>query len=198
MGACDQLGTVIARAASDDVANALSALGLERGRIGLVGSWPGIEQTWSALPDVIVEPTLSLSAHGDPVDLLEPLLETNSGWEIERLERAQAIADEAMRGFTETMADGVPLDYAVAEARRRAIRGGSEDTIFELTCGLDEWALWVYPNQPREAVFRDGDLVTLGLMNSYDGYWIQMPRTWILGGAQGGAAIGVRCGAPVA
>jgi Xaa-Pro aminopeptidase len=162
-----------------DVAAVLCELGLERSRIGLAGSWPGMEQTWAAVPDATLQPTLTPDG-----DLLEPLLATNSAWEIGRLERAQAIADDAMRGFMDTAADGTPLDHAVAEARFRAIRGGSEDTILELTCGLDEWALWVHPAQPRQAAFRAGDVVTLGLMNSYDGYWVQMPRTWVLGGAR--------------
>jgi Xaa-Pro dipeptidase len=165
-----------------DVAAVLIELGLERSRVGVTGSWPGMDQTWASLPGVAVEPTLSLGADGNPVDLLEPLLATNSPWELERLERAQAIADQAMLGFMQEAADGTPIDHAVALARYRAIRDGSEDTILEITCGLDEWALWVYPNQPRSAVFRTGDLVTLGLMNSYDGYWIQMPRTWTIGG----------------
>jgi Xaa-Pro aminopeptidase len=165
-----------------DVADVLADRGLSGATVGLTGSWPGMEQTWKALPDVTVVPTLTLDTGGAPVDLLEPLLATNSGWEIGRLERAQAGADDAMRAFMDAAADGAPIDHAVAEARHRAIRGGSEDTILELTSGLDEWALWVYPAQPRSARFLAGDLITIGLMNSYDGYWIQMPRTWILGG----------------
>jgi Xaa-Pro aminopeptidase len=165
-----------------DVAAVLCDRALARGRVGLAGSWPGIEQTWAALPDVAVEPTLRIDARGKPADLLEPLLATNSAWEIGRLERAQASADEAMRAFMAAAVDGAPIDHAVAEARHRAIRGGSEDTILELTCGLEEWALWVHPNQPRGARFHAGELVTIGLMNSYDGYWIQMPRTWVTAG----------------
>ena len=164
-----------------DVAGALRDLGLERARIGVAGSWPGIEQTLASLPGVRVQPTLTID-DGNPRDLLEPLLATNSAWEIGRLERAQAIADEAMTAFMEAASDGALIDHAVGEARSRAIREGSEDTIFEITCGLDDWALWVYPNQPRDAAFRTGDLITLGLMSSYDGYWVQMPRTWVLGG----------------
>lgn len=166
-----------------DVATALRESGLADGRIGLTGSWPGIEATLAALPGARFEPTLRIGDDGVPLDLLEPLLATNSRWEIGRLERAQAIADDAMRTFMEVVADGVSIDRAVAEVRYRTLLGGSEDTILEVTCGLDEWALWVAPNQPRNARYRSGDLVTLGLMNSYDGYWIQMPRSWIVGGA---------------
>ncbi|HTX07876.1 MAG TPA: M24 family metallopeptidase [Solirubrobacteraceae bacterium] len=168
-----------------DVAAVLADRGLEGSRVGLTGSWPGMEQTWAALPNVTVRPTLTMDGAGNPCDVLEPLLARNSPWEVDRLARAQAGADDAMRAFMDAAADGAPIDHAVAEARHRAIRAGCEDTILELTSGLDEWALWVYPAQPREAEFRTGDLVTIGLMNSYDGYWIQMPRTWIVGGAQG-------------
>jgi Xaa-Pro aminopeptidase len=165
-----------------DVARVLDHRGLARARIGVTGSWPGLEQTAALLPEARFEPTLAVNG-GAPVDLLEPLLATNSGWEIGRLERAQAIADEAMQAFMRAAADGALIDHAVAEARYLALRGGSEDTIMEITCGLDDWALWVTPSQPRDARFRRGDVVTLGLMNSFDGYWVQMPRTWVLGGA---------------
>jgi Xaa-Pro dipeptidase len=162
-----------------DVARVLAQRGLARARLGVAGSWPGLEQTAALVPEARFEPTLSI----ENGDLLEPLLATNSDWEIGRLERAQAIADDAMAAFMRTAVEGATIDHAVAEARYRALRAGSEDTIMEITCGLDDWALWVTPSQPRDARFRRGDLVTLGLMNSYDGYWIQMPRTWVLGGA---------------
>lgn len=168
-----------------DVAQVLEQRGLARARVGVTGSWPGLEETAALLPEARFEPTVRSENGGAPRDLLEPLLATNSRWEIGRLERAQAIADEAMEAYMRTAAEGATIDQAVAEARYRALRAGSEDTIMEVTCGLDEWALWVAPSQPRDARFRRGDVVTCGLMNSFDGYWIQMPRTWVLGGAGG-------------
>ena len=104
-----------------DVAAVLAERGLARGRVGLTGSWPGMEQTWAALPGVRVEPTLTIDVHGNPADLLEPLLATNSSWEIGRLERAQTIADEAMLAFMAAAVDGAPIDHAVAEARHRSV-----------------------------------------------------------------------------
>jgi Xaa-Pro aminopeptidase len=76
---------------------------------------------------------------------------------------------------------GVLIDEAMAEARYRALRGGSEDMVLETTCGTDEWSNWVAPTQARNARYRDGDLVTVSIGPAYQGYWIQLPRTWKLG-----------------
>ncbi|HUF98004.1 MAG TPA: M24 family metallopeptidase [Ilumatobacter sp.] len=165
-----------------DVARAIEDSGLAAARIGIVGGWPGFHDTLAALPKASFESTLTMDAAGNPIDMLWELVATNSAWEIGRLERAQASADDAMRAFMTTAQDGVPIAHALSAARAITTRDGSDDTLFEITCGTDPWALWIAPNQPPGACYRTGSLVTLGLMNSVDGYWIQMPRTWMIGG----------------
>jgi Xaa-Pro aminopeptidase len=163
-----------------DVAAVLRSSGLDDARIGVAGSWPGMDETTAALPRASFEPTFSVK-RGEPTDLLVHLLDRCSPWEIRKLERAQALADEAMRAVMETAQPGVLIDEAVAEARYRALRGGSEDMVLETTCGTDDWSVWVAPTQARNARYRDGDIVSVSIGPSYEGYWIQLPRTWKLG-----------------
>jgi Xaa-Pro aminopeptidase len=164
-----------------DVARTLRRSGLSDARIGLVGSWPGIEETLAQLPRARFEPTMRFGEDGELRDPLVELVTVNSAWEIARLERAQQIADDAMRAFMEAAQEGASIDHAVANARYETLRQGSEDTILEITFGTDPWSLWIAPNQSRRDRYNRGDLVTVSVTNSYEGYWMQMPRTWMIG-----------------
>ena len=164
-----------------DVAAVLEESGLAQARIGLVGSWPGHEATLARLPGARFEPTLSVGSEGEAVDLLAPLLATNSAWELRQLARSQAATEAAIRAFAAAARPGETLDRAVAEARYAAALAGAEDLVLELTSGTEPWALWIAPNQAPGARFRPGELVTVSAMASVEGYWVQVPRSWVLG-----------------
>jgi Xaa-Pro aminopeptidase len=167
---------------ASDVAQALKASGLERGRIGVSGTWTGYEETKAQLPNAHFESTVTKDANGRTKDLLESLIGANSPWEIRLLERAETAADATVNTFIKLAHAGATIQEATLEARIAGMRQGAEDIHFVGSVGVDPWTWGNWSHATPGAQFRKGALYSMELARcTVDGYTVQKARSFVVG-----------------
>lgn len=167
---------------ASDVAQALKASGLDRGRIGVSGTWTGFEETKAQLPNAHFESTVAKDASGRMKDLLEPLIGSNSPWEIKLLERAEAAAETTVNKFIELANAGATIQEATLEARIAGMRDGAEDIHFVGSVGVDPWTWGNWSHAAPGAQFRKGVIYSMELARcTVDGYTVQKARSFVVG-----------------
>jgi len=164
-----------------DVAQALKSSGLASARIGIVGTWPGLEETKALVPNARFDPAVVVGPNGVKDSLLEPLTHGNSPWELARLEHAMVDADASIRVFMEQAQEGAVIADALADAHYRLERGGSE-MVTMLMVGADPWFFAQdFKMLPRDTRFKKGDMVTAEWTGAFQGYHVQDIRTFVVG-----------------
>ena len=172
-----------------DVAKALRASGLVSGRVGVAGSWKGIEETKSALPDVEFVSTLvdggddSLRSHtGGKRDILQHLISDASPAEVERLELAHAASDAALTAYIGAAKAGATQREALVEGKVAGIRAGAEDVWFIGTVDVKPFIFWDLSLVGPTDRFKEGELYFAEIAQAtVEGYKIQTVRSFVVG-----------------
>lgn len=166
------------RAASpaDGVAAALEALDVRRGPIGLdeqrltADAW---RQLTERLGPLAVVPAAS---H------LGAARRVKSPYEIECLQRALAIAEEALNAVVQTLEPGVTEREAVTAYQTEVLRRGGQPSAAVVAMGERSW---VPAPVPSDRALRPGDLVRLDVGAVFKGYHSSVARTAVMGAPRG-------------
>ncbi|MDQ6527378.1 M24 family metallopeptidase [Nocardioides sp. LHD-245] len=166
---------LLGAAYDEDVVAALRQSGLERGRIGTIGAWPGIEATREALPQARFEVA-------DAV-LKDVALTINSAYEETQLAYCQRAAESTMRTLMETAQPGVLYSEVFAAMWHQLLDlECNAYPLFSVMSG--EGTPW-WPFDDRytlpDARIRAGDLIGGELPVSHRGWHVQFCRTWVVG-----------------
>ncbi len=181
-GAGAEIGISIggAQAQRDEVvgrAGGLGALGLEADHI----TWAG-QQAWASLLDgARLVPTRGV---------VEGLRRVKDAGEVARMERAAAIADDALAEVLPLLsaagADGGLTESRFAAALDHAMRlRGAEESAFETIVASGENSAKPHA-RPGDRSIRAGDPVVVDFGAVFDGYRSDMTRTFCIGGAPTG------------
>ena len=166
-------------------AETIEALGLERGRIGVVGRWAShladIDDVRSRLPHAQLEPTLVPNESGGVRDLFEPLVSSNSAWEVDKLERAHVAANAIKSAFREAARGGASVREARVEALMAGARAGADDIVLFGSIGAEPWTYWDW-SLPFDDHFREGRAYFIQCaISSVAGYETQTARSFVVG-----------------
>jgi len=183
-GAADEVrvcigGVLAQREALAAAAGGADVLGLEAAHV----SWAAL-QSWES----VFAPRRLVATQG----VVEGLRVVKDPGEIARMERAAAIADEALGSVLALLADagagrGEPLtESRFAAALDHAMRvRGAEDRAFETIVASGPNSAKPHA-RPGDRVLVPGDPVVIDFGATYDGYRSDMTRTFCLGGAPTG------------
>lgn len=168
-----------------DVATAIRESGLAEARIGVIGTWLGIERTKNEFPQASFEPAITRDGNGFERDFIDLMTETATDWEIRQLEHAQAAADDGLRMFRQSLHDGALYHDVLQDVRYATER--SCTFAYILLSVSSPGQPWITTSRLEihrpEKRFRKGDLVSVELINHYEGYWVQNCRSWVVGTA---------------
>jgi len=164
----------------DELASLLKSKGLDSGKIGFCGNHPEFAQVRALLPGAIVEPARVRDDSGQERDLVDLLRVQLTKWEIARLEQAQHAVEEGARALAASLVAGRTYNEMLAEVEYRARRAGAEELFVPFSKGAEEWAHYGPPGW-IEGTFKEGDMVAFELNARIDGYWAQLPRTFLVG-----------------
>ncbi len=165
-----------------DVVQALRATGLEKGRIGVSGTWAGREATYAALPDATFVPTVVVDEGGVGRDLLAPIVVGSTEAEMERIEMSHRAADAAVQRYIEVACDGATYRDALTEAQVAGLRAGASEVVLYGTLSVDPWAFWDIAGADPNAHFQPGRLYFTEVACVYvDGYSVQKARSFVPG-----------------
>ncbi|WP_214104215.1 M24 family metallopeptidase [Acrocarpospora catenulata] len=158
-----------------DVIPTLKGYGLEQGRIGTIGAWPGLEETKAALPNASFEIADSI---------LKGIATTiNSAWEETQLTYSQRAAEATMRALAEAAQPGVTYRDAFRAMYRTLVdHEMNAYPLFSVMTG--EGKPW-WPFDPGYELpddrIREGDMIGGELPVTYRGWHVQYCRTWVVG-----------------
>jgi Xaa-Pro aminopeptidase len=169
---------------ANDVAGAIRASGLKAGRIGIIGQWPGMEETKSQFPQARFAPGVAKDANGAERDLVDLISESVTSWELAKLRDAQAAGDEGLRTFMHAAVDGALYRDVVHAAISACERTCTEAHAFiAVSAPGRPWIGSLSGTFPPDSRFRKGDLVSVEFINRIDWYWVQNCRSWVVGRA---------------
>ena len=144
--------------------------------------------TWSAATtwESVLDPLLVVATQG----IVEGLRVVKDDAEVDRIERAAAIADSALDSVLYLLAevgDGAILTESMFAAELdHAMRiGGAEDRAFETIVASGENSAKPHA-RPGSRVMRVGDPVVVDFGATFDGYRSDMTRTFCIGGTPTG------------
>jgi Xaa-Pro aminopeptidase len=169
-------GVPAQREALVGVATALGRLGLEADNV----SWSAQRRWTETFDGVALVPTSGT---------VEGLRLVKDGAEVARMERAAAIADEALAAVLPLLsaaADGDLTEARFAAALDDAMRrGGAEESAFETIVASGQNSAKPHA-RPGDRRIRRGDPVVVDFGAVYDGYRSDMTRTFCVGTAPSG------------
>ena len=169
-------GVPAQREALVGVATALGRLGLEADNV----SWSAQRRWTETFDGVALVPTSGT---------VEGLRLVKDGAEVARMERAAAIADEALAAVLPLLsaaADGDLTEARSAAALDDAMRrGGAEESAFETIVASGQNSAKPHA-RPGDRRIRRGDPVVVDFGAVYDGYRSDMTRTFCVGTAPSG------------
>lgn len=171
-----------AEANAERVSGVLRESGLAQSRIGLCGSFLGAEELPTALPEARFEAAVVDDDAGtkrDPVELERA--RTKTPWEVARMERAQALVELGTRTFAASLVDGASFGEVLAEIEYRMKLAGAEEVFVPASRGSFPLGAYSLPGW-FESSYRDGEMMAFEVNARVDGYWAQLPRTWVVGG----------------
>ena len=160
-----------------DVIGALVDAGVDRGRIGTIGIWPGLEETISALPQARFETADTL--------LKDIALTINSPWEETQLNYSQRVAEATMRTMVETAQPGTTYKELFTTMYQKLIEFemGTYPLFSVMTGEGKPWWPFDAGYELPDARIKEGDLIGGELPVTYRGWHIQYCRTWVVGGS---------------
>jgi Xaa-Pro aminopeptidase len=167
-------GSVVASAASgaDALAQALDALDVRRGPIGLddgylaFDAWHRAGQRLAPLKIVTVSSQLAEARA------------VKGPWELECLQRALAIAEEGANAVIQMLRAGVTEREAVTVYERALLERGASPSVTIVAVGDRSAIPAAYPS---ERALRPRDLVRLDVGCVFRGYYADLARTAVLG-----------------
>ncbi len=170
-------GVTTQRRALAEAAGAVTVLGLEAAHV----TWAGM-RAWEA----VFAPLPVVATTG----VIESLRMVKDAGEVDRMERAAAIADAALASVLPLLSGAGRGDQLTesefAAALDHAMRLlGAEDRAFETIVASGENSAKPHA-RPGTRVLRPGDPVVVDFGATYDGYRSDMTRTFCLGGAPNG------------
>jgi Xaa-Pro aminopeptidase len=172
-------GVSTQREALAEAARSTEVLGLEAAHV----SWESL-RSW----ETVFSPRDLVPTHG----VVEELRMVKDADEVARMERAAAIADDALGAVLHLLADaGAGRGEELTESRFAAALDhamrvlGAEDRAFETIVASGENSAKPHA-RPGGRVLRPGDPVVVDFGATYDGYRSDMTRTFCLGGAPTG------------
>jgi Xaa-Pro aminopeptidase len=161
-----------APAALDALADALDALGVQRGRIGLdeggltSTQWRRVVERLKPLP--VVEGS----------DAFAAARRIKGPWEIECLQRAVTISEEAVNAVVQILAPGISEREAALLYRREVEQRGADPYAVVLLFGERS----AYPAvAPADRVLKTGELVRFDVGCVFKGYCGELGRTAVMG-----------------
>jgi Xaa-Pro aminopeptidase len=164
------------------VSETLRSQGLEGSRIGLCGTFPGAEELSALLPAASVDTAIVVDEGGNERDPVEfERCRTKSSWELTRMERAQELVEVGARTFAAALAEGVSYAEALAEVEYRMKIAGAEEVFVPASRGTFPSGSYSFPGW-IEGRYANGEMIAFEINARVDGYWAQLPRTWVVGG----------------
>ncbi len=174
-GLADSVDVVIGRPPAQDDAIAV-AVESAAGRVGADAS----HLTWAAA-DAWRE-RLSGAELVPLADVFVPLRATKDAGEVQRIEAAARIADDALAACRQRLGEGcTELEFA-RELDHLMLTGGAEALSFETICASGPNAALPHA-RPSDRVIGEGDLVVLDFGAVVDGYHSDMTRSFAVGDA---------------
>jgi Xaa-Pro aminopeptidase len=173
------LGERIQRMAEDGaptpeeaLARALEALGVRQGRVGL-DEGAVTAQGWQRLAARLHGVTLAPAA-----DALLAARRIKSPYEIECLQRALGVAEEALNAVLQMLKPGVTEREAVTAYETEVIRRGGTPGVSLIAMGD---RCWIPAPVPTDRALRMGDLVRFDVGAGWKGYHGSVARTAVMG-----------------
>jgi Xaa-Pro aminopeptidase len=121
-------------------------------------------------------------ANGRTKDILEPLIGSNSPWEIKKLERAHAATAAILRKFIDCARAGATIREAGREAELAGTRLGGESIIFQGSVYTIPFTYSPWAHAPEGAPFEKGALYEMEVGRcEVDGYAAQSARSFVVG-----------------
>lgn len=158
--------------AADALAAALDALGVRQGRVGL-DEGALSHPVWARLTTRLAETTIvPAAAH------LLAARRVKSPYEIECLERALTITEEAVNAVLELLKPGVTEREALAAYEAEVVKRGGATYPGVIAIGERSW---IAAPVPTERPLRSGDVVRLDVGAIVKGYWASLARTAVMG-----------------
>lgn len=120
-------------------------------------------------------------------NLVEELRQVKDAGEIDRLQQAAAIADQALAEVVPMLGAGATEEEVALALDTNMRRLGAEDRAFEtiVACGPNSAKPHARPSRRR---IEQGDLVVVDFGAQFEGYRSDMTRTFFVGGAPKGEA----------
>ena len=164
-----------ARCLFAEFAEILTEKGLRDARLGWVASDDTIDEMSASLWGAVQEGLPK--AHLEPAsDLVNRMRLSKDRDEVELLRRATQISESAADALRRSAKPGVEDCVAAGEAAGVGFAAGAGRCDVILSPRPPDLAL-----PPKHERFRQGDAVSLELTVEYEGYWIQICRTFSLG-----------------
>jgi Xaa-Pro aminopeptidase len=149
--------------------------GLTASTIGLAGL-PRLvpHEEWSKLAGGLAAATLV-----DAEDIVDNQRRIKSPREIAQVRRASRIVDQALASApSERQADGDEARIAAVVMREARTRGAEDIRLLMARPGEAAWAF----RPPGDAAFREGDTLSIYLGASWERYWSEAIRTYVVRG----------------
>jgi len=158
-----------------EFADVVREKGLDRSRLGIVASDETIDEMSPALWQTIRQ--CLPAAHIEPAcDLVNHARMTKDPEEVASLRQCTELAERAADALGGALAPGVEDYAASAQAVSAAVAAGAEKCDVILSCGPPDLAL-----PPSHQRFSQGKPVSFELTAAFEGYWIQICRTFCVG-----------------
>jgi Xaa-Pro dipeptidase len=176
------ISRVVAPAASaeEELAVLLKESGLDDATIGTCGSHAEFDALRPLLPGARIQPALVTDDSGRDRDLMDSLRVQLTDWEIARMELAEHAVEEGAKGLAHALTPGMTYGEMLTEVEYRARRAGAEELFVPFSKGPEAWAQYAPPGW-IDGTFRPGNMVAFELNARVDGYWAQLPRTFLVG-----------------
>lgn len=167
---------------ANDAVHAIRESGLSKSRIGLIGTWPGLEYVKAELPQAQFLPATAPDTNGVERNFIDLLTEKMSPWEVAKLEVAQSAADDGIRAFMDAAVDGALYRDVLHAAKYACERTCTQALVFMAVSSASRpWMASHSATFPPDSRFRNGDLVGFEFINQLDEYWVQNCRSWVVG-----------------
>ena len=162
----------------EGAAEAVHALGLANGRIGLVGASYMTASSYLGLIEALPDVTWVRED-----DLVERLRIRKSPTELQIIRGACALGNATIETLLGAVVEGATEAEAVAEASRTLIAGGG--VLYDAACGSGPWAdQFTYnrlPSADSTRAFERGDLFHVDCYGAVGGYLFDFGRSRVVG-----------------
>lgn len=157
-----------------DLVKELKAMGLQAGRLGLVNSKIMPANVYGALVEGCPEANIV-----DATSLLETVRAVKSDAELASVRESARLAELSFETVAKRFKMGMTERELIAEVDQELVASGAE-SIFHL---FSSDPASIYPYLPTNRRIVEGDIMIMNTeLSGPDGYWVQMIRTYFIGG----------------